>query len=76
MAKSGYNELSYASVQENKEIVISEFMDGGFTLAQRINVDDGDRKTSVYMKNSIHVPTIEGLINLRDAIDTAINKIQ
>ena len=72
MAKSVYKELAFAPIEGNREIVISEFSDGGFTLAQRINVQEGERQTSVYMKNSIHVPTMEALVNLRDAINTAI----
>lgn len=75
MAKSGYKELAFASIQDNRDIVISEFMDGGYTLAQRINVDEGDRKTSMYMKNSIHIPTKEALVNLRDALNTAIENL-
>jgi len=76
MAKSGYNELACASIQDNREIVISEFIDGGYTLAQRINVIEGERKTSVYMKNSIHIPSKDALVNLRDALNTAIENIQ
>lgn len=75
MGKTGYNELASATIQDNREIVISEYMDGSFTLAQRINVDEGGRVTKVYMKNSMHIPDLKALENLRDAIENAIAEI-
>lgn len=74
--KTEYNELSSASIQETRDIVISEYSNGGFTLAQRINVNEGNKKTGVYMKNSIHIDNVEGLLNLRDALNVAIEKVK
>lgn len=73
--KTEYTELSSASIQETRDIVISEYSRGGFTLAQRLNVEEGNKKTGVYMKNSIHINDIEGLLNLRDALNVAIEKV-
>ena len=70
-----YNELASAPIQDKRDIVISEFSSGGYTLAQRLNVEEGGKKTSVYIKNSIHIDTVDGLINLRDALNMALDKI-
>lgn len=75
MGKTEYNELSSASIQDTRDIVISEYSKGGFTLAQKLIVEEGNKKTGVYMKNSIHIDDVEGLMNLRDALNVAINKV-
>ena len=39
-----YTELSSATIDEGVEIVISRFMDEGFTLAKKVCVVEGKRK--------------------------------
>ena len=48
----------------------------GFTLAQQVEVEEGKRMTRVFLKNGIHVASIDELYNLRDAINDAINKYE
>ncbi len=76
MAKMEYTELSSANIQDKRDLVISEYSRGGFTLAQRLIVEEGNKKTGMYMKNSIHVDNVDNLINLRDALNIAIEKIE
>lgn len=71
-----YTELSSANIQDKRDLVISEYSRGGFTLAQRLIVEEGNKKTGMYMKNSIHVDNVDNLINLRDALNIAIEKIE
>lgn len=68
-----YKEISSAKVTEKRTIVISNCSKGGFTIAQRMDVEEGNRMTPVYMKGAFHVDNIEGLYSLRDAINVAIN---
>lgn len=75
MAKVEYTELSSANVKDNRSIVISECSKGGFTLAQKVCINEGGSKIGLYLKNAIHIDDISGLYNLRDALNLAISKI-
>ena len=71
-----YTELASATIDDGVEIVISRFMDEGFTLAKKVCVVEGKRKVDMFMKNAIQVNNIDGLYNLRDAINMSINKVE
>jgi hypothetical protein len=85
-AKMKYLELSNAQIADKRRLVISECVKEnqdtkeniqcGFTLAQQIEVEEGKRMTRVFLKNGIHVASIDELYNLRDAINDAINKYE
>lgn len=71
-----YTKLSSAVVQENKSLVISACSKGGYTLAQQVSVAEGSgKKINMYLKGAIHINNIDGLINLRDALNIAIEKL-
>ena len=75
--KIDYTEISSASVTEKRKIVISTCSKGGFTVAQRLDTEEENNKTtSLYLKGAFHINDIEGLYNLRDAINLAINKVE
>lgn len=79
MAKNriDYTEISSASVTEKRKIVISTCSKGGFTVAQRLDTEEENNKTtSLYLKGAFHINDIDGLYNLRDAINLAINKVE
>lgn len=73
MAKEAiYVELAKAKTQERRNIVISECSKGGFTIAQQLEVDEGNRTTNVFLKGAFHINDIDGMYNLRDALNAAI----
>lgn len=74
MAKSKieYNELSRAKISDSRNIVISSCSKGGFTIAQQLQAKEADKTTSVFMKGAFHVEDVNGLYNLRDAVNVAI----
>ena len=74
MAKSKieYHELSRAKVTDSRNIVISNYSKGGFTIAQQLEAKENDKITSVFMKGAFHIEDIHGLYNLRDAVNLAI----
>ena len=72
--KLEYKELASANIQEKRVLVISKCSKGGFTLAQKIVVDEGNKKTGIFLKNAIHVDSVDGLLNLRDALNVALNE--
>lgn len=69
--KAHYTELSNAEITENRNIVISECSKGGFTVAQQLNADG----TKVFMKGALHIDNLQGLYNLRNALNVAIDKV-
>lgn len=74
MAKSKieYTELSRAKVADSRNIVISSCSKGGFTVAQQLQAKENDKTTSVFLKGAFHVEDVNGLYNLRDAVNVAI----
>lgn len=73
-----YIELAKAKVQERRNLVVSSFIDNGepngFTIAQQIEVDENGKKFSLFLKDSFHIDSVEGLYALRDALNLAIAK--
>ena len=84
--KMKYLELSNAQIEDKRSLVICECIKEnqeskekiqcGFTLAQQVEVEEGKRMTRVFLKNGIHVASVDELYNLRDAINDAIDKYE
>lgn len=70
-----FDVLSKAKIQEKRDIVISKSSKGGFTIAQQIKIDEAGRETSVFLKHGIIIDDIDGLLNFRDALNVALEKI-
>lgn len=67
-----YKELAKARIQDKRSVVISTCSKGGYTIAQQLEVKEGDFSTVVFLKGALHVDNIQGLANIRDAINTII----
>lgn len=80
MKRIEYIELASAKIQDQRDLVISKCnkngRESGFTMSQRIEVVEGKHTTKVFLKNAIHVDSIEELYNLRDALNAAIYKCE
>lgn len=76
MAEMQYTKLSSAQIEESKNLVISEYSKGGYTLAQQITTIDNGKKLNVYLKGAFRIKDVSGLYNLRDALNVAIGKIE
>lgn len=76
MSNNEFKELASAEVNTAKELVISERNKGGFTIGQRIMVQDGKKKLGIFLKGGIGVKSIKELINVRDALNLAIAKAE
>lgn len=70
--KIEYNEISKVKVSDSRNIVISSCSKGGFTIAQQLEANENGKITTVFMKGAFHVDDIQGLYELRDAINLAI----
>lgn len=78
MYRIDYEEIARAKVTESRNIIISKCSKGGYTIAQQLEVLEGieNKTTNVFMKGAFHIDNIEGLYNLRDAINISIKKIE
>jgi uncharacterized FlgJ-related protein len=77
MGDSQYVILSKAKIQETRNLIISKnSYDGGFTMAQQIVVNEGSRRTTLFVKGTIQVDNLSCLYELRDALNEAINKAE
>lgn len=74
VSEQTYKELSTAQIQDHRMLVISEYHKGGFTIAQKVVVDENGKKTGVFLKNTIHLDNLEALLALKDAVDIAVQK--
>lgn len=70
-----YEILSEAPIADQRHAVVSKHPSGGFTVAQRLDVSDGNQSVNIYMKGALHVSNLGGLLSLRDALDEAIGKL-
>lgn len=69
-----YKELSKARISSSRNVVISQCSKGGYTIAQQLEAKEGEKITTVFMKGAIQIGTIDGLYELRDAINLAIDR--
>ena len=78
--KLEYIELSKASINEKRDIIISkvnsseEQVEAEFTVAQRVEVEEAGRKLDMFIKGAFHIKDINGLYEFRDAINVAIER--
>lgn len=75
--KRKFEELAKTKIQDKRNIVISSFEDDnnrkGFTMAQQVEIEEGGKVFCMFMKESIHIDNLEGLIAIRDALNVAID---
>lgn len=67
--------LSTVKIEENKNLVISQ-SNKGITIAQQLAVkEQSGYVNKVYLKGSLHLSNVDSLIDLRNAINLAIEKV-
>jgi len=76
LKKSSFVEVANAEISSKRKAVISRLEDKSYTIGQQIQAADNGKVISVFLKGAIHVADIDGLINLRDALNVAIKKEQ
>ena len=71
--KIKYEELARAKVKDNRSLVLSSCSKGGYTIAQQLEIKEGNHNMNVFLKGAFHIDDINGLYNLRDALNVAIS---
>lgn len=80
MGRLKYNQLAKAQTKENRNVVISEAetLDGealGYAVSEQIVIYEGEKDTTMFLKNGLGIVSKEGLVNLRDAINKTLEQI-
>lgn len=74
--KVEYSEIARAKISNSRSMVVSNCSRGGFTIAQQLEIKEGETSTSVFLKGAFHVDDVQGLANIRDAINLAIRQAE
>lgn len=76
MPKSNFVELANATLSKNRQAVISRLDDGSYTIGQKLEVVDGEKTMSIFLKGALHAEDLNALQNLRDALNVVLSKEQ
>lgn len=71
-----YEEISKGQISASRNLVVSRCSKGGFTIAQQLIANEGDRSTTVFMKGAFHIDDLAGLYEARNALTLAIEKVE
>lgn len=59
------------NIDENRDLTISR-SPHGYTIAQKVAVEEGGKKFSVYLKNAVHIADIDCLEEIGKAISETV----
>ena len=76
MSNAKYDELARARIQPKRSLVISSFSKGGFTIVQQVEVEETGHRMNISLKGAFHIEDLDGLYNLRDALNVAIQSCE
>lgn len=71
-----YTEIAKAKISKARSIVISECSKGGITIAQQLDAVEDGEIVSVFLKGAFHIENVDSLIELRNAINYVIDKLE
>ena len=66
--KVTYEELCSVQISDARHLVISKCSKGGFTIGQKMIIDDGGKQIEMFLKGAIHVNDKESLSEISDCI--------
>lgn len=76
MAKSNFIEIANATISKKRQAVISKLNDGSYTIGQKLEIEDGGRPMSIFLKGALHAENLLAIQNLRDALNVVLEKEQ
>lgn len=70
-----YTKIASAQISSTRTLVISKCSKGGYTIAQQFQAEEDGKPVSIYMKGAFHVNDINGLVDIRDAINMVLDSV-
>lgn len=79
MGRLTYKELSKKKIKEQRNVVISEAFDNdnnmlGYSIAEQLVTSESGKETKVFLKGGLGIVSKEGLMQLKEAVDSACVK--
>ena len=71
-----FKQIAFGKISKCRNVVVSEYSGGGYTVAQQLEVDEEGIQTKVFMKGAFHIESVADLVTMRDVINLAIKKIE
>lgn len=80
MGRLIYKELSKQKFKEQRNVVISEAFDRenkslGYSIAEQLVTEEDGKEIKVFLKGGLGIVDAEGLLQLKEAVDNACNKL-
>lgn len=75
MASRRYEQLGASKITKNRNVVISSCDNGGFTLAQQLEVAEKNGPTKVFLKGAIFFEDLSRLIDFKNVLDDVITML-
>lgn len=72
MARSKYTQLVSCQISAHRNLVVSRNENGGYTLAQQVEIMDYDKPTRLFMKGATFFPSLDVLRDVRDMFAKAV----
>ena len=74
--KPRFVELATAKISDTRNLVISEAQNGSYVMAQQLKVTEGKKQRAIFLQGAIEITSMEGLLELRDALNVCISAIE
>ena len=74
--KAKYTQLAACSISAHRTLVVSSNSQGGYTMAQQVEIIDYDKPTRLFMKGAVFFPSLDTLRDVRDMFSRAIDEIE
>lgn len=72
MARTKYTQMVSCPISAHRNLVVSKNENGGYTLAQQVEIMDYDKPTRLFMKGATFFPTLDVLRDVRDMFAKAV----
>lgn len=73
--KKRYEQVGVTKITKNRNLVISQCSNGGFTLAQQLYVDEGGKMTKVFLKGAAFIDSLDNLRGVEKMIRDVVKSI-
>lgn len=71
-----YDQLGVAKITKNRNCVVSRCDNGGFTVAQQLEVVEGSKPTKVFLKGAIFVDSLENFKRMAKMMNDVVAVVE
>lgn len=71
-----YDQLGVSKITKNRNCVVSKCDNGGFTIAQQLEVVESNKPTKVFLKGAIFVDSFENFKKLAKMMNDVVSVVE